>query len=319
MADKILITGGLGYVGGRIAQHLARSCEGSITLMTRRPLNLVPEWAKGFEVIQEKEFMEGTLRHALDGIDTVIHLAAVNEIESEKDPDLALEINGRGTYRLLRACLDSGVQRFIYFSTYHVYGPSANGLVTELTPTRPVHPYAITHRLAEDFTNWFHITSRIEILIFRLSNGYGHPVDSNINRWTLVFNDLCMQAVQNGKIVLKSTGRQQRDFISLKDVARAVSHFLGLPKGQWHDGLFNLGGECSLSILEAAQRIALNYQEHYNRSIEVEIGSNVDQLSNLPFQYCVDKLKMTGFSLLGCMDEEIKATFDVVERMCRPA
>ena len=126
--SKVLITGGLGYLGGRIAAHLlAYAPRFSLRLMTRRSRQHVPSWAANLDVVCADLLEEASLGRAVDGVDTVIHLAAVNEIECQKDPDLALEVNGRGTYRLLQACQANGVKRFVYLSTFHVLWPRCGG------------------------------------------------------------------------------------------------------------------------------------------------------------------------------------------------
>ena len=317
-AGSVLITGGLGYVGGRIATYLAHAApELSLRLMTRRSVDQVPPWANGLESVRADLLKEATLGPALDGIDTVIHLAAVNEIESQRDPDLALEVNGKGTYWLLRACHASGVRRFIYFSTYHVYGPGAAMPITEETPTRPVHPYAITHRLAEDYVNWCGHTSGMETLVLRLSNGYGYPADPWVQRWTLVFNDFCRQAVESQEIKLRSRGTQQRDFVSLTDVARCVRHMLNLPPQGWRDRLFNLGGDCCLSIIQVAQRVADEYSRRYGKEVPVTTGEAKEPQAEGRVLYSIQKLEQTGFSPIGNMSEEIRGTFQACEQAAR--
>ena len=74
---------------------------------------------------------------------------------------------------------------------------------------------------------------------------------------TLLVNDLCRQAVQTGKLVMRSSGLQQRDFITLTDVGRAVRHLLELPPADCGDGLFNLGGDNSISVWDMVQRVSL--------------------------------------------------------------
>ena len=312
----VLITGGLGYVGGRIATYLATSAPHlSLRLMTRRTWDNVPQWAKKMDVVQADLLENNRLEAALDGVETVIHLAAVNEIESQRDPNLALEVNGKGTYLLLTACQARGVKRFIYFSTFHVYGPGATQPITESTPTRPIHPYAITHRLAEDYVNWFRHSFGMETLVLRLSNAYGYPADHWVQRWTLVFNDLCMQAVQNGEIRLRSQGTQQRDFVTLNDVARGLHHLLSLSTDEWSDGLFNFGGDCSLSILQLAQRVASDYFNCYGKEVSISTGEAEDTQGAGPVIYCIDKLKRTRFSLVGNMSSEVRGTFEVCEQL----
>ena len=92
---KLLITGGLGYVGGRVANHLARFMpRSSIRLSTRRSKKEVPEWAEDIDIAQTNFIDTNGLSTALRGVDTVIHLAAANYIDCGNDPDLALEVNG---------------------------------------------------------------------------------------------------------------------------------------------------------------------------------------------------------------------------------
>lgn len=316
---NILITGGLGYLGGRIAAHLTNaSPEISLRLMTRPDRERIPRWAVGLDLVRADLRDQASLEPALDGIDTVIHLAAVDEIESQKDPGLALEVNGRGTHRLLEACREQGVARFIYLSTFHVYGPRVPQPITEESPTRPVHPYAITHRLAEDYVNWFNHSHGLETAILRLSNGYGFPADLQVQRWTLVFNDLAKQAVQNGEIKLRSRGGQHRDFVSLTDIARGVRHFLDLPSGGWEDGLFNFGGECSMSIFEVAQRVAAEHLRHTGNEVPVILGEAEDPSSAGPVAFSIDKLKRTGFELSGNMSEEILGTLELCGQLEAP-
>jgi len=311
MSKKILITGGLGYVGGRIAAHLAeKHPKDSLRLMTHRTVDQAAPWTADIKIFQADLRDESSLISCLDGIDTVVHMAAVNEVQSQQDPDLALQVNGKGTHTLLKAAAKQGVSRFIYFSTFHVYGPDAPQIIDESTPTRPVHPYAITHRLAEDYVNWHRHSFNLDSLVIRLSNGYGYPMDSQVNRWTLLINDLCQQASKNGEIRLRSSGSQHRDFIALSDVSRAVEHFLAMPANSWQDGLFNLGGECSMSILDIAQRVAREFKILYGKELPVIAGENQDSAGARPVGFRIDKIKSTGFSIQGDMSHEIQKTLE---------
>jgi len=243
---NILITGGLGYIGGRIAVFLKKNMPSArIFLSTHRvDLDVLPSWTQDFSVCTFELEDEHSVNHCLKSknFDLIIHLAAINEIESFSDPQRAVSINTLGTYRLLRTAFENNIQQFIYFSTFHVYGSIQSPVITEVTPTFPIHPYAITHKAAEDFVSFFRHYHGMKTLIFRLSNAYGYPMDRCINRWTLLVNDCCRQAVQTGKIVLHSRGDNFRDFIPLHDVARAVLHFIKKDSRNWQDGLYNLGG-----------------------------------------------------------------------------
>src|ERR1051326_4797952 len=226
MNESILITGGLGYVGGRIARALAEQTDFALLLGTRHSKLPKPAWLKRGSVIPLDVTGGQALHDVWKGVRFVLHLAAMNEIESAKDPAGAVTVNTLGTLKLVQAAERAGVERFIYFSTAHVYGVPLAGSITEATLPRPVHPYAMTHRAAEDFVLAAHDRKTMGGLVLRLSNGFGAPIRPEVNRWTLLVNDLCRQAVTARKLVLQSSGLQQRDFVTLSDVARAVLHCL---------------------------------------------------------------------------------------------
>ena len=308
MNDIVLITGGLGYVGGRVTKYLVDNTDYKLRITTRQIAAQVPDWLRNIESIQVDLMSEEDLKSACAGVRHIIHLAALNEIESRTNPELALTINGLGSLNLLRTAEKAGVERFIYFSTAHIYGAPLQGNITEKNLPRPVHPYAITHRTAEDFVLAAHDRKTLTGIVLRLSNGFGVPTRPDVDRWTLLVNDLCRQAVTTRKLVLRSAGSQKRDFITLQDVSRAVSHFLTLSVDKCADGLFNLGGENSLRIIDMAMLIS----ERCNKILgfKPEIIRPVPDRDDLKpeLEYCIEKLKDTGFKLVKNVTEEIDAT-----------
>lgn len=316
---SILITGGLGYIGGRVACYIKdKEPSSNIFLTTRNKKTNLPSWTEKFTILQMNVMDVASIVDCLKdrNIDVIIHLAALNEIESAKDPELALEINTKGTYRLLNLANIYNVNRFIYFSTFHVYGNISDTVVTEETLPKPFHPYAITHRAAEDFVNYFKHYYGMKTSIFRMSNGYGYPMDINVDRWTLVFNDICRQAVTNGKILLNSSGKQYRDFISLHDVANAVYHFVFVIPDKWGNGIYNLGGSCTMSILDVAQKISDIYRARYKKDIkEIRTASNNSSSTiSKPVKYSIDKIAETGLRLQKNMVSEIEKTMELCEK-----
>jgi len=314
MSDvKILITGGMGYLGGRIADFLKRNHhETTIILGTHRKSQDIPNWAKSFQVVYMDICDTSSIEEAVEGLDTIIHLAALNEQDSFRDIESAWQINALGTQGLLSAASRKGVQRFVYFSTFHVYG-DCKGPIAENSPAQPHHPYAATHRAAEDMVHFYQRYKNMNTLTLRLSNGFGYPMDAGINRWTLVFNDLCRQAMTSEKMVLKSSGKQHRNFITLHDVAAAVGHFLFTVPEKWGDGLYNLGGDESLSIEEVANTIARVYEKKYGKPIPIKITGKDNGETHDPVHFNIDKLKQTGFQLTGSMEKEIEQTLSLCE------
>ena len=308
MMDKLLITGGLGYVGGRIAEYLSRNDGLHLSIGTRRDEIVGPDWIENCDVVKMDLASKKSLEDACEGVRYVIHLAGLNEIDSAKDPEKALAINGHGTLRLLRVAEKAGVERFIYFSTAHVYGKPLEGRITEQTVPRPVHPYAISHRAAEDFVLAAHDRGSLIGIVLRLSNAFGAPNSPFANRWTLIVNDLCRQAVRSGRLTLRSSGLQKRDFITLEDVGKAVAHFLGLQRSVCGNGLFNLGGECSLPIIEIAELVASRCKVVLGFSPNIQRAGSVIEGIGQPLDYRIEKLKSTGYSISGDTDKEIDST-----------
>lgn len=313
MNDPVLITGGLGYVGGRVSRHLAEHSSFRLRLGVRKGVTN-PVWLINGDVVSIDLLDPTTLEKACHGVKHIVHFAALNEIESAEDPEQALLTNGLGSLKLLKVAMKAGVKRFLYFSTAHVYGSPLQGTLTEASLPRPQHPYAITHHIAEDFILAAQDKGEIEGLVVRLSNGFGVPERPEVNRWTLLVNDLCKQSVCSRKMVLRSSGLQSRDFITLTDVGRAVQHLLELPLHVCGNGIFNLGGENSLRIIEIAEKIAdrsevvLGFRPEIQRPLPAlgESGTTLD--------YQIDKLKGSGFFLLSNVDQEIDATLTLCQR-----
>jgi len=315
MTRTVLITGGFGYLGGRMAQSLAATPGLSLRLGTRRLPPVPPVWLRTCEAVSLDLMSEEDLSAACAGVSCVVHLAALNEIDSASDPEQAVLVNTLGTLKLLRAAERAGIQRFIYFSTAHVYGAPLAGTITEETLPRPAHPYATTHRAAEDFILAAHDRRALTGIVVRLSNGFGAPAHHDVNRWTLLANDLCRQAVETGTLQLRSSGLQRRDFITLRDVGRAVDHLLALPSEVCGDGLFNLGGESPLRIIDLTEQIAARCATVLGFVPTILRPEPRPEEESLPLDFRIDKLKRTGFSLQGDFAREIDATLE----LCRDA
>lgn len=305
---RILITGGLGYLGSRIAEYLYNKPGNDLNVTTRKQYDRRPEWMENGRIITLEMTSENDLDAACEGVQCIIHLAALNEIESAENPEWAMMVNGIGTLKLLQAAERTGVERIIYFSTAHVYGSPLQGHITEHTLPRPIHPYAITHRIAEDFVLAAHDRKALTGIVLRLSNGFGAPVNPDVNRWTLLVNDLCRQAVTTGRLVLRSSGAQFRDFVTIYDVCRAVYHFTNLPADQCLDGLFNLGGECTIRVIEMVQRIVNRCSAVLGFTPEIVLPEKPQEEDVSEFEYSVKKLKKTGFKPRGDINKEIDAT-----------
>ena len=302
----MLITGGFGYLGGRLAQFLS-SKTGHEILLGSRQQKASPAWLPNAKVVQTQWESPSGLEQICTGIDAVVHLAGMNSQDCVADPVAALEFNGVATARLLWATVRKGIRRFIYVSTAHVYGSPLTGVISEETCPASFHPYATSHLVGEDVVRFAHQLGEIEGIVIRLSNAYGAPAHLDANCWMLLVNDLCRQGLMTQRMVLQSSGLQRRDFITLTDACRAIAHLLELPASKLGDGLFNVGGRWTPTVLEITQHVA---ERIYSATDQKPgIFRKADKSTGSPemFDYRMEKLIETGLSVNGIdnVDQEI--------------
>lgn len=308
---KLLITGGFGYLGGRLAEHLSAQPRFELRLGSRGKVNS-PSWAPLSEVVQTVWSSPGELQRICEGVDAVVHLAGMNAQDCAKDPVGAVEVNGLHTARLLRAAIEQGVGRFVYLSTAHVYASPLSGLITEQDCPLNLHPYATSHRVGEDLVRQSSQRGEIEGVVIRLSNSYGAPMHREVNCWMLLVNDLCRQAVENRRLELHTSGEQQRDFIPLGDACRAIEFLLRLPSGKLGDGLFNVGGG-SMTVLEMSELIQQRCAATLGFIPEIIRPESFSGEKISGLDYRKDKLLASGFVPDGNMADEIDKTLNLCQ------
>jgi len=306
MKKSILITGGLGYVGSSLAKHFSEQGLFNVILSSRKSEKL-PDELKGCSIVNiDNDSTNEDITDILKNIHIVIHLAALNEIDSLQKPDEAILVNVLGLHKILNASVEAGVNKFIYFSTAHIYCSPLIGNITENLCPIPTHPYAITHRAAEDFVIAATINDKIDGLVLRLSNSIGPPIHSGVNRWTLLVNDICKQIVETGEISLRTTGIQIRNFITMDDLCRATDHFCNLISFDKFHPVYNLGGPSDLSINEMVQYIINVCEKKYGFTPKINKPDTIENKYDL--KYDSTKLGKTGFKWNNDIEKEIEKT-----------
>jgi UDP-glucose 4-epimerase len=306
---RVLVTGGAGYIGGRLVQALAADADFSVTIAGR----VVRRSVAGVLTVAVDLHNSATLDAACRAQDAVVHLAAMNEPDCEKEPVLALRTNGLATLTLLQAAQSAGVRRFVYVSTSKVFGANPRGTIDESSVPRPANHYGITHRLAEDYVLAAHDKGVLQGIVLRLSNSLGAPTDPDVNAWMLIANNICRQAATTKRIALRSSGLVWRNFVAMADTVAAIRHVLTMSPDLLSDGLFNLGGPSSLRIWDLALRIAGRADKMFEQSTKVERAPEQPAAVCPMLDWRIDKLTSTGWRATDAMDEEIDGTL----RMCR--
>jgi UDP-glucose 4-epimerase len=301
---KIIISGGLGYVGGRLSDFFVKA--GHQVIALSRKANALDNSI--LPVGLTVQHPDAVTTDELKSTDVFIHLAALNEIDSVKFPAQAISVNVTQTVNWLDKCLLAGVKSFVFFSTAHVYGKPLQGFYTEASTATPVHPYAITHRCAEDYVLAYALEKGMNNLVIRLTNSFGGPAFPTADRWTLLVNDLCRSAVLKGEMQLLSDGLQLRDFVCLHDVCKAVDHLLGLGANQHGNRIYNLGAGYSTTVYAMAKRVQTRAELFLKRTVELTRKEPAALKNDDTLTLSIDKLKSTGFTVTDNIDAEIDST-----------
>lgn len=243
----VAVTGAAGYVGGRLVAHL-RQHGIPVRALARRP---VP-WVDDVVAVDLAGADDHVVTGALDGCCSVVHLAGASEVRFAADPDTALAETVLAAQRVARAAAAAGIDRVVLASTVHVYGTALRpgATVDHRTVPEPRHPYAVARLAAEHLV----ASSVPSPVALRLTNAVGAPLDGRIDRWTLVANELCASAARREPLVLRSTGRQWRDFVDLGDVCRVLAAAATEPA--FPTGTYDLGSGTSTTVLALAELVA---------------------------------------------------------------
>lgn len=277
---KILVAGGFGFIGGRIAQALQAA--GHELVLGSRTTPAPPVWLPAAQVRLMNWQSPRNLLEACAGIDCIVHAAGMNAADCAANPPMALQVNGVGAARLVEAAIAAGVTRFFYFSTAHVYASPLQGEINEESCPRNLHPYASSHLAGEYALLDALARNNIAGSSLRLSNGFGSPMAVDTRCWTLLANDLCRQAVTKGKLVLQSSGEQLRDFVPLSSVCEGVTRLLSLPTASLPP-ILNIGSGYSISVLAMAEVIQSRCQAILGYTPALEVGASKE--TTRPLRY----------------------------------
>ncbi|WP_419177007.1 SDR family oxidoreductase [Desulfosediminicola sp.] len=281
---RILITGGFGFIGGRLAVYLG-SLGHDIVLSSREKFN-PPSWLPKAVVTKVSWESDQELEKCCKGIEVVIHAAGMNAQDCALDPVAAISFNGVATSRLVSAASKMAVKRFIYLSTAHVYMNPLVGVITEDTCPRNMHPYATSNLAGEYSILGARQRCEIEGVVLRLSNVFGAPTHRNVNCWMLLVNDLCRQAVTTRNMVLLTNGQHQRDFIGMSQVCRVIEKFVFPQQAFRQIEIANIGSGVSQPVLDMAILVQQRCREvlGFEPLIERPIGASDESQPNLQYQ-----------------------------------
>jgi UDP-glucose 4-epimerase len=261
--SKILITGGAGYIGANICKVLLNS---------GYEVRVYDDFSNGLKSRVEKmnlEIIRGDildrvkLIDAMDGIESVIHLAAKKSVEESVQNPLKYYLNNfSGTLNVLAAMSAKNVKRIIFSSTAVVYSSTSKDSLSEDDPKEPLSPYASTKLLSEEILTLALKSEGISSISLRYFNvvGAGGAELGDNARDNLVpktFNALGSKGVPEiyGEDYQTPDGTCIRDYIHVLDLAEAHLECLGLFENGPIAKIYNVGSGTGYSVKEVMKQI----------------------------------------------------------------
>ncbi len=265
---NILITGGAGYVGAVLVPKI---------LVKGYHVTVLDWYIYGKNVLQYHPHLtqirgdirdDKLVKHALQNIDAVIHLACIsNDPSFDLNPKLGKSINYDATIQLVELSKSSGVKRFIYASSSSVYGVKKENEVTENLPLEPLTDYSKYKALCEEYMLQKN-DKDFSVLILRPATVCGY---SPRLRLDLTVNMLTLQALVNQKITVFG-GNQLRPNIHIEDITDLYIAALKYPDQKIAGKVYNAGYQ-NLSLLEIAHLIK---KVLHDTEIQIEISPTTD-------------------------------------------
>lgn len=276
---RILLVGGGGYVGSRLAQSLIK---GGAHVTVFDTFWYGSQHLKKFH--DNLKLIKGDLRDvpsikdALSGIDDVIHLACIsNDPSFDLNPSLGKSINLDSMLPFVKALNKSNVSRVIYASSSSVYGIKTEERVTELLRLEPLTDYSKYKAACEDIL-FNELSDEITASVLRPATICGY---SPRQRFDLVVNIMTASALVD-KTIKVFGGVQYRPNLHIKDMVNAYELLLRADSRKVNREIYNVGGQ-NLTLSEIAKIV----QSCVNSNVKIETQNSNDMRS-----YRIDSAKL---------------------------
>jgi len=284
---RILMTGGCGFIGSQLALRFCRDNDVVIVDNRHRDALRYFDLPPGASVeVRQRDILDpGALDDLTEGIDIVVHLAAIAGVSNYvRVPATTMVTNVIGTHRVLEAFRGRPLQRFVNFSTSEVYGPNAVGAL-ESGPTA-LGPL--------EQSRWTYATSKVaaEHLCFAYHRQYGMPVTS-IRPFNIygpgqvgegAIHDISLAALRGEPVIVTGDGQQVRTWCYIEDMVDAA--VLAMESSAALGQTFNVGNaEPIVKMVDLAEQIIevagstsqITYEPHIETDVRLR-SPNTDRV-----------------------------------------
>jgi len=300
---KILVTGGMGFMGSNFIRHLLKKYK------TYRIINLDrltyagnPDNLKDIKT-PRYQFIKGDITNPkivnqlVKRVDVVINYAAETHVDrSILEPDAFIKTDIIGVYNLLEACKNFGIKKYIQVGTDEVYGSVKYGAAKEEAPFKPNSPYSASKAGADHLLRAYFVTFALPAIRTNACNNYG-PYQYPEKLIPLFITNL----LENKKIPLYGRGNQIREWIYVLDHCRAIDFLM-------HRG--KVGEAYNIGTGERKKNIEVTLTILKELGEEKEMIEYVKDRAGHDLRYALnsEKLKKLGWKPLVRFEEGIKKT-----------
>ena len=260
---KILVTGAAGFIGSHTTDYLlgeGHTVVGVDNFRSGRRENLAAARRSPAFVLQERDIaVPGALADlvAAEKPEAIIHLAALVSVpESIANPDLNFSLNVVASQLVAEAARRHGVKRVVFASSAAIYGDAAERPIRESAIQRPVSPYGAAKLAAEALLLGHGACFGFTVRCLRYFNVFGPRQDPS-SPYSGVISVFARQYRAGNPVTIYGDGRQTRDFIAVRDVARA--NVLAATRPGTISGAVNICTGRSTSLLSLAGIMAAHY------------------------------------------------------------
>lgn len=297
---RVLVIGGAGFIGSHVVAELLQTDVSKIVVYDNYARGKRSNIAESLEDPRVSIFEDGgdirevdVLNNAMKDVDAVVHLAAMWLLHCKDYPRTAFDVNIAGTFNVLEACVNNGIERLVYSSSASVYGDAVEVPMFETHPFNNRNFYGATKIAGEAMCRAFHDRYGLSYVGLRYMNVYG-PHQDQTAAYTGVIPIMLNKIDANEAPIINGDGSQAYDFVTARDTARC--NVLAL-KADITDEFYNVGTGVQTSIKELCDLI-LDLRESdlkvtYNpyspedarRLVQNRIGSPDKAAKDLGFVY----------------------------------